>query len=44
MENYFDVFNLDPGGKQIIFANSEEYNAEVFDVQQNKVITTIVGE
>jgi HEAT repeat protein len=44
MENYFDVFHLDPGGKQIIFANSEEYNAEVFDVKQNKVITTIVGE
>jgi hypothetical protein len=44
MENSFDVFHLDPVGKQIIFANSEEYNAEVFDVQQNKVITTIVGE
>ena len=44
MENYFDVFHLDPDGKQIIFANSEEYNAEVFDIQQNKVITTIVGE
>ena len=44
MENSFDVFDLDPGGKQIIFASSEEYNAEVFDFQQNKVVATIVGE
>jgi hypothetical protein len=43
-ENHFDLFDVDPAGKQIIFASSEEYNAEVFDVQQNKVITTIVGE
>jgi hypothetical protein len=43
-ENYFDLFHLDPVGKQIIFASSEEYNADVFDFQQNKVITTIVGE
>jgi HEAT repeat protein len=44
MQNYFDTFGLDPDGKQIIFASTEEYNAEIFDIQQNKVITTIVGE
>jgi hypothetical protein len=44
IEEYFDVYHLDPGGRQIILADTEARNAQIFDIQQNKVITTIVGE
>jgi HEAT repeat protein len=44
IENYFDAYGMDPGGRQIIFADTETLGAEVFDIQQNKVIATIVGE
>ncbi|MCX7396350.1 MAG: HEAT repeat domain-containing protein [Planctomycetales bacterium] len=44
IESDFDLYDFDAGGRQVIVADSESLNAEVFDIQQNKVITTIVGE
>lgn len=44
MEDYFDIVDVDPAGNQFIFADSETRDASVFDIQQNKVIATIVGE
>ncbi len=44
MGDYFDIVDVDPTGKQFIFADSETREARVFDIEQNKVIATISGE
>ncbi len=44
IESYFDLVDIDPDAKQVILADSESRDAEIFDIQQNKVVTTIKAD
>ena len=42
--HYFNLVDVDPGGKLIIIADTDARDANVFDIQQQKIVSTIAGE
>ncbi len=44
IDSYFDLVDVGADGKQLILADSDSRNAQVYDIEQKKIVAEIIGE